>query len=87
MAKFTAKVIVKLKSSVKDIKGLTIEQSVKNLINIDDLSCRVGNVYYFDFTANNQIEALHIVEKITREILSNDVIETYEIRSLEEINE
>ena len=87
MKNFKAKVIVKMKPTIKDIKGLTIEHAVKSILDVQDLSCRVGNAYYFNFSANNQVEALHIVEKIAGEILSNDVIETYEIRSLEEVDE
>lgn len=87
MIKFKAKVIVKMKPSIKDIKGLTLEHAIKTVMDVKNLTCHVGSVYYLDFEANNEIEALHTVEKLAQEILSNDVIETYEIRYLEEVDE
>ena len=85
MKNFSAKIIVKMKPTIKDIKGLTLEHAVKSIMDVRNLSCHVGSVYFFKFAAKNQIEALHTVEKTAQEILSNDVIETYEIRSLEEV--
>ncbi|MDD3435820.1 MAG: phosphoribosylformylglycinamidine synthase subunit PurS [Candidatus Gastranaerophilales bacterium] len=87
MKKFSAKVIVRMKPTVKDIKGLTLKSAIESFIPIADLSCNVGSVYFLKFNANSEAEALHTVEKISQEILSNEVIETYEIRSLEEIYE
>lgn len=84
---FKAKVIVKMKPSIKDIKGQTIEHAINSFMDVQNLSCRAGNVYYFNFTASNEVEALHIIEQIASEILSNDVIENYEIRYLEEVDE
>ena len=85
MKNFKSKIIVKMKSTIKDIKGLTLEHAVKSLMDVQDLSCRVGNIYYLNFSAENQVQALHTVEKIAQDILSNDVIEDYEIRYLEEV--
>lgn len=85
MKKFSAKVIVKMKPTIKDVKGLTLKHSIESFMSIENLSCNVGSVYFFKFDANNETEALHMVEKIAQEILSNEVIETYEIRTLEEI--
>ena len=85
MKKFNAKVIVRMKPTVKDVKGLTLKHAVESFMPIDDLSCLVGSVYWLDFEANNESEALHKVEKIAGELLSNDVIETYEIKALDEV--
>jgi phosphoribosylformylglycinamidine (FGAM) synthase PurS component len=85
MKKFLAKIIVKMKPSVKDIKGDTLKNAVESFMSIKDLSCTVGSYYELKFCAHNQVEALHEVEKISRELLSNDVIETFEIVDLEEI--
>ena len=84
MKKFSAKVIVRMKPTVKDVKGLTLKHAVESFMPIDDLSCHVGSVYWLDFEATNETEALHKVEKIAGELLSNDVIETYEIKALDE---
>ena len=85
MKKFFAKIIVKMKPSVKDIKGSTLKNAIESFMNVRDLSCTVGNYYELRFCAHNQVEALHEVEKISQELLSNEVIEAYEITDLEEI--
>lgn len=84
MKKFSAKVVVRTKPTVKDIKGLTLKNAIESLMYIDNLSCHVGSVYYLEFDARSEGEALHKVEQIASELLSNEVIETYEIKSLEE---
>lgn len=85
MPKFNAKIIVRMKSTVKDVKGLTLKHAIESFMPIENLSCHVGSVYWLDFEAANEAEALHKVEKIAGELLSNDVIETYEIRALDEV--
>lgn len=85
MTTYNAKVIVKMKPSVKDVKGLTLKRAVESLFYIENLSCSVGNVYFLEFDANSRNDALRYVEQIAKDILSNEVIETYEIKSLEEI--
>ncbi len=87
MKKYSAKIIVKMKSTVKDIRGLTLKRAIESYIPLENLSCHVGSVYMLNFDANSEAEALKTVEKIASEILSNDVIETYEIRALEEVDE
>jgi len=87
MKKFSAKIIVKMKPTIKDIKGLTLKRAIESFIGIENLSCNVGSYYLLKFEAKNEIEALHTVEKIAGEILSNEVIEIYEIKALEEVYE
>lgn len=84
MKKFCAKIVVNIKPTIKDIKGLTLKQAVENLITVENLTCTVGSFYTLNFSANNEAEAQEIAEKIAQEILSNEVIETYKI-TLEEI--
>ena len=85
MKKFSAKVIVKMKPTVKDVKGLTLQHAIDSFMDVKNLSCNVGNVYFLEFDAISETEALHMVEKIAHELLSNEVIETYEIKALEEV--
>lgn len=87
MQKFSAKIIVKMKPTIKDIRGLTLKRAIESFSSIENLDCHVGSYYVLKFDAKNEIEALHTIEKIAGEILSNEVIETYEIKALEEINE
>lgn len=87
MKKFSAKILVKMKPTVKDIKGQTLKRAIESFVDIENLSCSVGSYYLLSFDAKNEGEALHMVENIAQEILSNEVIETYEIKYLEEVYE
>lgn len=86
MKNFCAKIVVNIKPTIKDIKGLTLKQAVENLITVENLSCSVGSIYTLNFSANDKTQAQEITEKIAQEILSNEVIETYQI-TLEEVHE
>lgn len=87
MKKYCAKVIVKIKPSVKDVKGLTLKQAVESIMPVEDLICRVGNFYELNFLACSLNAARETVEKIAQEILFNEVIEVYEIIDLKECDE
>ncbi len=79
MEKFKAVVNVKLKDTIKDVKAQTLEQAVHQLMPIKNIKCRVGTRYLIEFDANDKKEAEKIVRTIADEILSNSVIEEYEI--------
>jgi len=81
MKNFSAKIIVKMKPTVNDIK-----YAIESFMNVKNLSCTVGCYYILNLSAHNQVEALNTVEKISQELLANDVIETYEITDLKEFN-
>lgn len=85
MKNYYAKIIVKIKPTVKDIKGETLKNAIESLMNVKNLSCAVGSYYELKFSAHNQVEALHYAEKISQELLSNEVIEAYEILDLEQV--
>lgn len=86
MKTYCAKVVVKIKPSVKDVKGLTLKQSVESILPVENLSCRVGSFYELNFSAESFDDAKRNVEKIVQGILYNEVIETYEIIDLNEID-
>lgn len=87
MKKFCSKIVVKMKPDVKDVKGEALKQAISSVIKLDNLHCSVGNWYQINFCAKNQVEALKAIDIIAQDILSNEVIETYEIKSLEEVDE
>lgn len=87
MTTYSAKIVVRMKSTVKDVKGLTLKRAIESLFYVENLSCNVGNVYFLKFDANNRNDALRYVEQIAKDILANEVIETYEIKNLEEVYE
>lgn len=82
MKNFKAIIKVTLKPAIKDIKAVTLEKAIPHLIQVDNLKCRTGNLYSLDFEAETKIKAEEIVNKIAQEILSNSVIEEYEIEWL-----
>ena len=75
-----------MKPTVNDIKGSTLKNAIESFMNVKNLSCTVGCYYILNLSAHNQVEALNTVEKISQELLANDVIETYEITDLKEFN-
>ncbi len=79
MKKFKATINIRLKPAIKDIKALTVEQAVKNLIHINNFKCRTGSKYSVEFEAEDKHQAESIINTIADEILSNSVIEEYEI--------
>lgn len=85
MKTYCAKVVVKLKPSIDDIRGQTLKRAIESLMTVKNLLCRVGTSYSLEFCAENQCEALNLVERIAQELLVNEMTETYEIRSFEEV--
>lgn len=84
MKTYIAKVVVKLKPSLLDMRGQTLKRAIESFIDVTNLECRIGTSYSLQFDAKNQVEALNLVEKISQELLVNETTEIYEIRSLEE---
>lgn len=80
MESFKVTINVKLKDTIKDIKAQTLEQAVHSLMTVQNLKCRVGNTYFIEFDAKDKNEAEKIIKTISEEILSNSVIEEYEIK-------
>lgn len=85
MKKFLAKVIVTVKPTIDDSRCQTLKSAIESILPIVNLSCESGAFYLLNFGAKDQCEALHTVEKIAKELLSNETIENYEIKSLEEV--
>ena len=85
MKTFVAKVVVKLKPSITDVRGLTLKRAIEAILPVKNLICRVGTSYSFEFDANDQVEALNLVELIAKDLLYNEVTEFFEVRSLHEV--
>lgn len=85
MKRFVAKIVVKLKPTIPDIKGQTLKRAIESLFDIKNLTCRAGSSYSLEFDAETQVEAFNLAEKISQELLVNEMTEFYEIRSLEEV--
>lgn len=79
MKKFNITVDVGLKSTIKDIKALTLKEAVGHITDIKDFQCRLQNRYLLEFSAENKQQAEKTVQLIAEEVLANSVIETYNI--------
>ena len=86
MKKFIAEILVNLKPSIKDVKGLTLKNAAEHLVELDGLKCRVGSFYTFEFFESSREAASEKVDLIASEILANQVIEEYKIVKLEEVD-
>ena len=72
-------VYIRLKAEVLDPQGQAIENALKNLGENNINNIRQGKLIEMDIEANNKDEAEEKIEKITKSLLANTVIEEYSI--------
>tara|TARA_Y100001970_G_C14075246_1_gene771636 strand:+ start:210 stop:449 length:240 start_codon:yes stop_codon:yes gene_type:complete len=72
-------VYIRLKSEVLDPQGQAIESALKNLGENDIKNVRQGKLIEMDIQADNKKDAEEKIEKITKSLLANTVIEEYSI--------
>lgn len=87
MKKFLAKILVKSKPTVHNVKCMNLQLAIEKLVPIKDLTCQTGMFYMLNFSAQDQREAFNLAEIIAKDLLSNEEIEEYEIKALEEVYE
>jgi len=77
---FLAKIIVKFKKSVKNPEAKTLETLITRLemSGIEDVSC--AKFYELKIDAQNSFEAEKIAIDLTQKILSNPIIEEFEVK-------
>lgn len=85
MKKFLAKIFVKAKPSVQNVKCLNLKQAIEEIVTVKNLTCQTGMFYMLNFDAQDQREAFHMAEIIAKDLLSNEVVDEYEIKALEEV--
>ncbi len=71
-------IIIKLKDSIKDVRGLTLEESIKSSFN-ESFKFRTGEFYEFSLIAETKEEAKKKVNKIIEELLRNPITEVSEL--------
>lgn len=81
--KYTANVIVRLKDGVRDTQGSAIETVLKRSGIDENLKVGVGKFFTLELECENRQEAEEKLHKIAQEVLSNLVLETYEIVKIE----
>ena len=72
-------VYIRLKNEVLDPQGQAIESALKNLGENNINNIRQGKLIEMDIEAKNIEEAEEKIEKITKSLLANTVIEEYSI--------
>ena len=72
-------VYIRLKTEVLDPQGQAIESALRNLGENNIKNIRQGKLIEMDIEAKNIEEAEEKIEKITKSLLANTVIEEYSI--------
>ncbi len=84
MKTFIYKISTKLKDEIKNPKGEVVEQIVKRLNIASNIKVNAGNFYEIKILAQDKIDADKKIIKISEEILTNPLVEIYEIEDAKE---
>jgi len=75
-------IIVRLKSGVLDVQGKAVERAIQSLELIDISGVRVGRIIELEVPGDSLDQVQDSLDKICGELLSNPIIEDYEIRKV-----
>ena len=79
-----AKVFVRLKEGVLDPQGMTIQKSLRSLGYDEVAAVRQGKVFDVTLEASDPERARQRLDEMSRKLLSNPVIEDFQVEILEE---
>ncbi len=79
MKNFKYKITTKLKEEIKDPKGAVIEDISKKLQIIENPSIKEGKYYEVTFECEDEKTAFEKINTLAKDVLTNPIIETYEI--------
>ena len=85
MKKFIYRILTKIKDEIKDPSGETVEKIVLRLNISSDIKIRAGKFFEITISASDKTEADEKIETIAKNILTNPLVEVYEIQSFKEI--
>ena len=71
--------IVTLKKDVLDPKGKVVNQTLKNMGDENVVNIRQGKYFEIELKENNKEKGKKIAEEICKKLLTNVIIEDYEI--------
>ncbi len=83
MNTYRIKVVISLKDDVKDVRALTIDKMLKNADIEQNANFKTGRFYSFCVSSKDNQSAREKAGRICLEVLSNPVVEKFEICSLE----
>jgi phosphoribosylformylglycinamidine synthase len=81
--KYSADVIVKLKDGIRDPEGSAVDTVLKRIGLEENPEVKAGKFFSLSVTADNEAEAKSKLEKICEEVLSNPILECYNIERFE----
>lgn len=84
MKKYKADVVVTLKNGVRDPQGTAVDTILRRTGMENNAAVKVGKYFTLSVSAENEATARTKLNEISREVLSNPVLETYEIERLVE---
>jgi phosphoribosylformylglycinamidine synthase len=76
---FKAEVKVMLRSAILDVQGKTVENSLHSLGYASVGHVRIGKHITLEIEAGNLQEAERIAREVSRQVLSNPVMEDFEV--------
>lgn len=85
MNKYKADIIVKLKNGVRDPQGSAIETVLKRVGLENNPKINAGKFFSIEIESENTQNAKEKLEKIADEVLSNPILEIYEIIRFEQV--
>lgn len=85
MKKYKAEVTVTLKNGVRDPQGAAIDTVLKRIGLEESAEVQVGKFFTLSITGNSETEAKDKLNKICEDVLSNPVLESYEVERLIEV--
>ena len=75
-------IVVKLKQEVLDPQGQAIQRSLHNLGHIEVTRGRQGRYFELEIDDQDGSAVTQLSEKIAKDVLSNPIIEDFEIRQI-----
>ncbi len=82
--KYQSEIIVKLKNGVRDPKGSALSTVLRRMQLDEDSRVSVGNYFFLEIEADTPLKAEEKTRIIADQVLSNPVLEEYEIRSIKQ---
>lgn len=74
-----ARVAVRLKAAILDPQGKAVHQSLQQLGYSEVKSVRIGKLIELELEGSNRIELENRVDEMSRKLLANLLMETYDI--------
>jgi phosphoribosylformylglycinamidine synthase len=85
MKKYKADVIVTLKNGVRDPQGTAVDTVLRRTGLEENAKVQVGKFFTLSVTGTNEIDARDKLSKICEDVLSNPILESYEVERFLEV--